>query len=143
MQTFTAVTDQALANTIARARSRLVLVAPGLAEVVASAISTLTGAQPAQQISLILDPDEDAYRRTASNVSEKLVCASDNRRCRVGTGPVRTYPRASVRLRRRQPDKHHRRSYPRPTLLKCYPQRYPEPDLGVWETRAISKKLNR
>jgi len=62
MQTFTAVTDQALADTIARARSRVILVAPGLAEVVAKAIGTLTSTQPGPQITLILDPDEDAYR---------------------------------------------------------------------------------
>jgi hypothetical protein len=62
MQTFTAVTDQALADTITGARSRVVLVTPGLAEVVAEAIATLSGAQPASQIALILDPDEDAYR---------------------------------------------------------------------------------
>ncbi|WP_295885532.1 hypothetical protein [uncultured Thiohalocapsa sp.] len=62
MQTFTAVTDQALADTIAGARSRVVLVAPGLAGVVAEASSTLTDPQPGPQITLILDPDEDAYR---------------------------------------------------------------------------------
>jgi hypothetical protein len=62
MQTFTAVTDQALADTIAGARSRVVLVAPGLTEVVAKAIGTLTTTQPGPQITLILDPDEDAYR---------------------------------------------------------------------------------
>jgi hypothetical protein len=65
MQTFTAVTDQSLADIIARARSRVVMVAPGLPEVVADAISTLTAidnAQPRPQITLILDPGEDAYR---------------------------------------------------------------------------------
>ena len=62
MQTFTAVTDQCLADIIARARSRVVMVAPGLPEVVANAIYTLTDPQPGPQITLILDPGEDAYR---------------------------------------------------------------------------------
>jgi hypothetical protein len=38
------------------------MVAPGLPEVVADAINTLTDAQPGPQITLILDPGEDAYR---------------------------------------------------------------------------------
>ena len=49
MQTFTAVTDQSLADIIARARSRVVMVTPGLTEVVADAINTLTDAQPGRK----------------------------------------------------------------------------------------------
>jgi hypothetical protein len=49
---------QSLAHIIAR--SRVVMVAPGLPEVVADAINTLTDAQPGPQITLILDPGEDA-----------------------------------------------------------------------------------
>lgn len=63
MKTSTAVTDEALANTISCARSRVVLVTPGVSEVVALAIKALTAVpdRPTKVV-VILDPDEDAYR---------------------------------------------------------------------------------
>ncbi len=99
MQTSTAVTDQALADNhrIAHARSRVILVAPGLAEVVPNAITTLTGAQPAPQITLILDPDEDAYRvgygdpKGAALLAEQAP-AHPGRPCRVGSRRVQQSP---------------------------------------------------
>lgn len=42
MQTFTAATDESLASTIQQAKSRVVLVTPGVSEVVAQAIGALT-----------------------------------------------------------------------------------------------------
>jgi len=62
MQTFTAVTDESLAATITRAKSRVVLVTPGVSEVVAQAIGALTAAPDQPKVVVILDPDEDAYR---------------------------------------------------------------------------------
>jgi hypothetical protein len=62
MQTFTAVTDEILAATITRARSRVVLVIPGVSEIVAQAIDALTAVPDRPKVVVILDPDEDAYR---------------------------------------------------------------------------------
>lgn len=62
MQTFTAVTDECLAATIKQARSRVVLVTPGVSEVVAQAIEALTAVPDRPKVVVILDPDEDAYR---------------------------------------------------------------------------------
>jgi len=62
MKTFTAVTDQTVAEIIDQARARVVLVTPGLSEVVASAIDGLGKAKDNVQIVLILGTDEDAYR---------------------------------------------------------------------------------
>lgn len=62
MQTFTAVTDERLAATIRQARSRVVLVTPGISEVVALAIEALTVVLDRPKVVVILDPDEDAYR---------------------------------------------------------------------------------
>jgi hypothetical protein len=62
VQTFTAVTDESLASTIRQARSRVVLVTPGVSEVVARAIDALTAAPHTPKAVLILDPDEDSYR---------------------------------------------------------------------------------
>lgn len=62
MQTFTAVTDESLARAIGQARSRVVLVTPGVSEVVSRAIDALTAAPDRPKVVLILDPDEDAYR---------------------------------------------------------------------------------
>jgi hypothetical protein len=71
MQTCTAVTDQALADSIARARSRVVLVAPGLTEVVAGAIGTLSRAQPAPQVTPILNPDVADHKRLPPCIATK------------------------------------------------------------------------
>ena len=62
MQTFTAVTDESLAATITRAKSRVVLVTPGVSEIVAQAIDALTATPVQPKVVVILDPDEDAYR---------------------------------------------------------------------------------
>lgn len=62
MKTFTAVTDETVAQTIDASRSRLVLVTPGLSEVVAKAVDQLAATRGEAQVALILDPDEDAYR---------------------------------------------------------------------------------
>jgi hypothetical protein len=62
MNTFMAVTDVTLADTISQAKSRVVLVAPALTETVARAIDGLAKVQPKVPIVIILDPDEDAYR---------------------------------------------------------------------------------
>lgn len=55
MRTSTAVRDESLASTIKQARSRVVLVTPGVSEVVARAIDTLTAAPQAPKAALIPD----------------------------------------------------------------------------------------
>lgn len=62
MSTFVTVDDQLLSQRIAAARSRVVLVAPAVSKVVVAALEEYFRKAANVPVTVVLDPDEDAYR---------------------------------------------------------------------------------